>query len=171
MVETLLKLFFPSWKFFADSSSSLELVFALSQQEGEWSDWEALLTSPANPDARLIANSERKWRHLFHSPAENERLFQFSCLERLVQQSQVSSPDKVPHLKIYKIVFEIVHSHINHLSFIRLQKSQKAEDQVISSKARETQFLWKFGVRFAGEMIFVSLPHTNTLDNFYEGSK
>ncbi len=139
---SLLKLFIPSWNFFAESGEKLDLVLATQNSKGIWSEWVSVLDE---------AFESRSPRHLFFSPQENLRLHFLALLERFVQIAQDMSEEELQKSSQFQQLTSFLKKRISDGSFV---ESKKHSSELFSL---DRDLIWKWAIRGSRNDILVEI--------------
>jgi hypothetical protein len=128
ILSSLLKLFFPSWRFFEEIGAAPRLHYRFASQGnklGEWVLWQPKQT--------------RKWNSLFLNAGGNLTLAYFSMIERLIQDSNdwdKKDPAQFADAVSYKLVEQFVRvqlrQYTGHARRFQFKVGTDAEDALIS---------------------------------------
>jgi hypothetical protein len=97
----LLRVLFPSWRFFENIGVTSWLQVRSRTSEGEWAEWQNALTPP-----------RRSWTAIFHNPEGNLSFARQSAVEHLVAEAE-ARPDSVAATVAFAVVRRIAEESVS----------------------------------------------------------
>lgn len=133
----LLRVFFPSWRFFDTVQPIPKIQYRISEDGNTYSDW---------MDFELV-RTPRKLKHLLHNPDENLRIalqIQFEQLLNDIAESKETEAKNFESLTSYKIVSTAIKTQILKTHSLRFQCFQfKMGVLIFSTDKRNNKPLWQ----------------------------
>ncbi len=97
----LLRVLFPSWRFFENIGVNSWLQVRSRASEGEWTEWQNALTPPL-----------RSWTAILHNPEGNLYFARQSAVEHLVAEAE-ARPDSVAESVAFAVVRRIAEESVS----------------------------------------------------------